>query len=119
MTITSKLWFDGARYLEYSKYAYILEAEGVTFKDVGLSIGTNVDAEFDGLINGLKKAIDLDVSHLTIIGDSKSVLHQITGQQRSRRTKSKLQEALALLEYIQYYSIEWVPSAENPAHSLF
>jgi ribonuclease HI len=119
MTITSKLWFDGARYFDHSKYAYILETGGVTFKDVGLSIGTNVDAEFDGLINGLKKAIDLDVSHLTILGDSKNVLHQITGQQRSRRTKSKLQEALALLEYIQYYSIEWVPSAENPAHNLF
>lgn len=114
------LWFDGARYFDHCKYAFILRINGVDYKESGISqSSTSVGVEYDALIRGLKKAIDLRARELTIIGDSKTVLHQITGQQRARKTNDKLQEAIRLLELLPSYTIEWIPSAENPAHSLF
>jgi ribonuclease HI len=113
------LWFDGARYFDHSKYAFILKIDDKKIEEVGRTTGTNVDAEYNAVIYGIQKAIDMGVQELAIIGDSRTVLHQITGQMKARKTKDKLQEAMSLLELIPKYSIEWIPSIENPAHKLF
>lgn len=109
------LTFDGS----YSgkgrgHYAFVLD----DFIEAGeLQCYSNVEAEYQALIFGLHKAIQMDADELTIVGDSKTVIHQITGQIRSNKTRSLLNTTRRLLERIPTYTVEWIPRRENIAHS--
>lgn len=113
------LWFDGAKYTSHCKYAFILRVGEEEFSETGICYGTSVDAEYNAVISGLKKAIQKGVKSIHLVGDSRNVLHQITGQQRTKKTKEKLQETRKLLEHVDHFTIEWIPRAKNPAHKLF
>lgn len=114
MVRRSRLTFDGS----YSgkgrgHFAYVLD----DFTEAGiLQCYSNVDAEYEALMRGLRKAIQLGVSDLTIQGDSKTVLHQITGQMKARKTRDKLEACRVLLQSIPTYTLEWIPRRENIAH---
>lgn len=114
------LHFDGARFFDHSKYAYqLILSNGKYYQKVGTCFGTSHEAEYDGLIHGLEKAVELSISELHIIGDSQGVLQQITGRSKSKRNRDKLKKVHSLLELIPVFTVEWVPSKGNPAHQLF
>ncbi len=64
-------------------YGYVLEAEDGTVLDTcGETIGvaTNNVAEYRGLIEGLRKAVDLGVDELEVVSDSELIVRQMTGE---------------------------------------
>jgi ribonuclease HI len=66
-------------------YGYVLEAEdGTVLAAHGERIGvaTNNVAEYRGLVAGLAKAIELEVSEVEVISDSELLVKQMTGEYR-------------------------------------
>lgn len=115
--MSNTLFFDGAKYFDHSKYSYQLTLEdGTQYVKVGTCSGTSHEAEYEGLIHGLELAVALSISQLHILGDSLGVLQQITGRQKTKRNKDKLKRVHTLLELVPVFTLEWIPSSENPAH---
>jgi len=110
----SKLTFDGS-YLGNGRGLFAFVFDGHS-KAGELQCYSNVEAEYQALIKGLHHAISVGVEDLTIYGDSKTVLHQITGQIRTIKTKKLLAETRELLSTIPHYTVEWIPRAKNIAH---
>ena len=77
---------------------------------------TNNEAEYCGLIEGLKAAIQEGVRRIKVLGDSKLVVEQINGNWacRSDRMIPLWREAKELLEdEFQSYDISWIDRSEN------
>ena len=63
-------------------YGYVLETEdGTVLAAVGEAIGvaTNNVAEYRGLVEGLRKAAELQVDELEVVSDSELLVHQMRG----------------------------------------
>ena len=63
-------------------YGYVLEADdGTVLAAHGETIGvaTNNVAEYRALVEGLKKAAELDVDELEVVSDSELLVHQMRG----------------------------------------
>jgi ribonuclease HI len=66
-------------------YAYVLEAEdGTVIASHGEAIGvaTNNVAEYGGLIAGLEKAVELDLTEVEVVSDSELMVKQMRGEYR-------------------------------------
>ncbi len=66
-------------------YAYVLEAEdGTMLASHGETIGiaTNNVAEYSGLIEGLRKALELHVPEVEVLSDSELMVKQMRGEYR-------------------------------------
>ena len=66
-------------------YAYVLEAEdGTVLAAHGETIGvaTNNVAEYSGLIEGLRKAVELHVPEVEVVSDSELMVKQMRGEYR-------------------------------------
>jgi ribonuclease HI len=77
-------------------YGYVLEAEdGTVLAAHGEKIGvaTNNVAEYRGLVAGLEKAIELEVTEVEVISDSELLVKQMTGEYR---VKNEALRALSL-----------------------
>src|SRR3954470_19772499 len=78
---------------------------------------TNNDAEYMGLIVGLKYAHHLGVEEIDIISDSKLVVEQVNRRWRtdSQSMRSYQREARKLLEdhFSLGWSLKWVPRLQN------
>jgi probable phosphoglycerate mutase len=64
-------------------YGFVLEAEdGTLLASQGEAIGvaTNNVAEYSGLIAGLRKAVELNVSELEVVSDSELMVKQMRGE---------------------------------------
>ncbi len=64
-------------------YGYVLEAEDGTVLDArGETIGvaTNNVAEYEGLIAGLRRAVELAIDELEVVSDSELIVRQMTGE---------------------------------------
>ena len=64
-------------------FGYVLEAEdGTVLAAHGEAIGvaTNNVAEYSGLIGGLRKAVELQVSDLEVVSDSELMVKQMRGE---------------------------------------
>lgn len=77
--------------------------------------GTNNEAEYFGLIAGLKRAKAEGATTLTIHGDSQLVLRQLEGkyQVRAANLRPLYEEARRLLRRFSRYDLVWVPREEN------
>ncbi len=77
--------------------------------------GTNNEAEYLGLIGGLKKALHAGATTITIHGDSQLILRQLEGKYavRAANLRPFYQEAIALLRKFGGYDLIWVPRDEN------
>jgi len=63
-------------------YGYVLETDdGTVLAAHGAAIGiaTNNVAEYRGLVEGLKKAAELEVDELEVVSDSELLVHQMRG----------------------------------------
>jgi ribonuclease HI len=66
-------------------YAYVLEAEdGTVIASHGEAIGvaTNNVAEYGGLVAGLEKAVELDLTEVEVVSDSELMVKQMRGEYR-------------------------------------
>lgn len=119
MNIT--LNFDGSsspKKRDKAGCGYVLKFDdGAQYSNHELHSGekSNNEMEYQGLINGLEKAIELGVENLTIRGDSQLIIRQVTGMYRVKKdTLIPLhRKVLELLKKVPLWSIEWIPRAQN------
>jgi len=77
---------------------------------------TNNDAEYTGLIVGLKYALHLGVQEIEIVSDSKLVVEQVNGKWKcdSKTMRDYQHEAKSFLdERFLAWKLSWVPRLEN------
>ena len=63
-------------------FAYVLEAEDRTVlasHGEAIGVATNNVAEYRGLVEGLRKAVELGVDELEVVSDSELMVRQMTG----------------------------------------
>lgn len=77
--------------------------------------GTNNQAEYHGLILGLRHALGMDADTVTVRGDSQLVLRQLGGTYavKAPGLKALHDEAKLLLARFSRAKLEWVPREEN------
>ena len=66
-------------------YAFVLEAEdGDLLASEGVAIGTatNNVAEYSGLVEGLRRALELGLKHVEVVSDSELMVKQMRGEYR-------------------------------------
>eukprot|EP00957_Ditylum_brightwellii_P062026 4707342-Ditylum_brightwellii.AAC.1 len=76
---------------------------------------TNNEAEYTGLVTGLKHAHSLGVRQIVAQGDSLLVVNQLNGEWRvkNERLKHFFREAVKLREQFDSFQINHIPRAEN------
>jgi ribonuclease H / adenosylcobalamin/alpha-ribazole phosphatase len=87
-------------------FAYVLEAEdGTVLAAHGEAIGvaTNNVAEYRALVEGLRKAVELQVDELEVVSDSELVVHQMRGDWKIKKDtlRTLWQEARELASRIR------------------
>jgi ribonuclease H / adenosylcobalamin/alpha-ribazole phosphatase len=86
-------------------FAYVLEAEdGTVLAAHGEAIGvaTNNVAEYRALVEGLRKAAELQVDELEVVSDSELLVHQMRGEYKVKKDTLRVlwEEAGELAERI-------------------
>jgi ribonuclease HI len=78
-------------------------------------IGTNNEAEYSALIEGLKQALALGWTDILVQGDSKLVVNQVAGSWKVNKDNLKPlnEEAKTLLSKFQSVKVEWIPREKN------
>ena len=81
---------------------------------------TNNTAEYEALVQGLKKAIELKVSNLKVFGDSEIIVKQIQNQIHciSPHLKAYQNEVWDLLKCFNAFNIISIPRIKNAAADL-
>ena len=76
---------------------------------------TNNTGEYEALVKGLKKAIDLNVKELKVFRDSKIIFRQLrnTMNCNSHHLKNYKQEVQRLIECFEAFNITVIPRAKN------
>ncbi len=109
-----KLFFDGSE----KAYGFLLDGEAHTYlhdEEV-----TTIESESLALLAGVKRAVELQLQQLEVIGDSQVVLSQVLGVSKVRGRKQRLinSEIRAYLDLIPNFKIKWVSRDENPADAV-
>jgi ribonuclease HI len=99
-------------------YGFVLEAEdGTVLAAEGHAIGstTNNVAEYSGLIAGLRRAVELDVSSLEVVSDSELMVKQMRGEYRVKNEalRELCVEATALARRLESVEYRHVKRAHN------
>jgi ribonuclease HI len=112
------VWFDGA-----SRGNPGLMAGGAVVDVDGRRVvlhghvrkGTNNEAEYEGLLLGLRHALDADATTVEVRGDSQLVIRQLEGiyQVRAPNLKPLHREARSLLSRFRARRLVWVPREQN------
>lgn len=79
-----------------------------------IGITDNHTAEFHALIKGLKEAIRLNSSLVSIRSDSKIVVASIE-KRYAKHYAELVAEALELIDQIELFFIKWIPDEQNKA----
>jgi ribonuclease HI len=95
--------------LRNSTGAKIYEAYGY------LQLATNNEAEYNGLLSGLRYAKKLGINNLSVEGDSLLVIRQMKGEYavKANNLKPLHREAKSLSNLFQDFSIRYIPREEN------
>lgn len=77
--------------------------------------GTNNQAEYRGLILGLRHALGMGANRVTVRGDSELVLKQLKGEYsvKAPGLKALHDEARLLLARFRQVKLEWIPREQN------
>ncbi|HEX2066065.1 MAG TPA: ribonuclease HI family protein [Candidatus Thermoplasmatota archaeon] len=113
------LWFDGACSGNPGPMGAgaVVQLEGgrpqVLSQPMGR--GTNNEAEYHGLLLGLRHALAAGADEVVVRGDSQLVLRQLEGayKVRAENLRSLNEEARRLLGHFAAVRLEWVPRAQN------
>ncbi len=114
------VWFDGASKGNPGRIGggAVVEIAGKReVVRVDLGRGTNNEAEYGGLIAGLKRARDRGATQVTVRGDSQLAIRQLEGryQVKAPNLRPLFDEAKALLGAFSQVRLEWVRREENSA----
>ncbi len=91
-------------------YGYVLEAEdGTVLAAEGQAIGsaTNNVAEYNGLIAGLRQALELQVPDVEVVSDSELMVKQMRGEYRVKNTALRALSLEAASLARQFASVEY------------
>lgn len=81
-----------------------------------IDVTDNHHAEFQALVRGLKEAVALKPSIVSVRSDSKIVVTSIEKRYVKKDTyKIWLDEALALIDQLPLFFIKWIPDDQNKA----
>jgi ribonuclease HI len=99
-------------------YGFVLEAEdGTVLSAEGVAIGvaTNNVAEYSGLVAGLRRALELHVTHVELVSDSELLVKQMRGEYRVKNEalRALFLEATALARQLQGVEYRHVKRAHN------
>ena len=99
-------------------YGFVLEAEdGTVLSAEGAPIGvaTNNVAEYSGLVAGLRRALELHVTHVELVSDSELLVKQMRGEYRVKNEALRrlFIEANALARQLQGVEYRHVKRAHN------
>ena len=80
-----------------------------------LGIATNNQAEYRGMINGLKVALKYGIEDIEVYGDSKLVIEHMKGnwKVKSSNTIPLWKEAKTLSDKFRIISFSWIPRSKN------
>lgn len=114
------LKFDGASRGNpgIASSAAVLLESGVVIKDTYQRLSgkrTNNQAEYLGLIAGLRMALFMGITELQVEGDSKLVIEQLFGNWQCKHPvlKKYYQTAKELLKQFQFINGRWIPREQN------
>lgn len=76
---------------------------------------TNNQAEYGGLILGLEKALEMNISSLEVKGDSELVICQVIGSYRCRNSglRPLHRQAISLAKQFEHIHFDWIPREIN------
>jgi ribonuclease HI len=82
-----------------------------------LGVRTNNVAEYTGLVRALALAVDLGATEVDLLLDSQLIVEQLRGNYRVKDHKLRplFDEARAILERLERWSVRHVPRSENAA----
>jgi ribonuclease H / adenosylcobalamin/alpha-ribazole phosphatase len=85
-----------------------------------LGVTTNNVAEYTGLIEGLKAALELNATYVDVRMDSKLVVEQMSGrwQIKNPGLRPLAAEAAALVKRFDGVTFEWIPRERNKAADM-
>jgi ribonuclease HI len=77
--------------------------------------GTNNQAEYEALLTGLERFVELGVLHAEVFGYSNLVVQQINGESQcfDGRLNEYWEECLRLLNRLEEVSVGYIPQEEN------
>ena len=113
------MYFDGAFSLQGAGVGVLLVAPtGEHLKYViqmhfPREVSTNNTAEYEGLLTGVRIAVDLGIKKLVVRGDSQLVVKQVNKDYQSPLMKAYFDEVRKLEERFDGIQAEYVPRAEN------
>lgn len=114
-----ELYFDGCCKGNpgIGAYGYVIKVNDEVIVSGNGVLGkcTNNIAEYQGLLNGLKKAIQMGFKEIVILGDSKLVINQINGEWKVKDNKlvSFYQECMELLSEFRFWKAKWISRELN------
>ena len=113
------LYFDGASKGNPGKSGsgyVILETKKEIYSDYHyLGHATNNEAEYDGIVKGLERAVKLKIKKLKVYGDSTLVIKQSSGKWsvKAQNLKRLHQIVKELSKQFDEISFEYIPRANN------
>jgi ribonuclease HI len=102
----------------YVVWGFIIShPNGAVLANDGLVEGTNNEAEYLGVINGLERCLELGADSVTLRVDSQMVARQLVGEYtvKAANLKSYYKTARRLCRRFSQIEIEWVPREQNHA----
>ena len=117
--ITQKLYFDGGSRGNPGPsgcgYALFTNDNEIASGSHALGFGTNNEAEYQGLIYGLREAKNLNIKDIIVYGDSLLVINQIQGkwQCRAKNLLIHLTEARNLIRHFNKIILQHIPREMN------
>ncbi len=118
--VHATLWFDGACYGNPGPMGAgaILVVDGRRQEIARpMGVGTNNEAEYGGLIAGLKAAATAGVTTLEVLGDSQLIIRQLEGSYKVKAANLRpyFEEAQDLLSRFERVRLTWIPRDQNAA----
>ncbi len=104
-------------------YGFVILENGEPIAEVGKKLGevTNNVAEYEGVIEGLTRCLELGATEVTVRSDSQLLVRQLTGQYKVKAPHllPLVQKAKALQQRFTKVAFQHVPREENkPADKL-
>lgn len=98
-------------------YGFVIFENGVAIAEEGKTLGsvTNNVAEYEGVLQGLRKCLEIQAAEVVLKSDSQVLVRQLTGQYKIKAPHLKVlaQEATALLKQFKKVQILHIPREEN------
>lgn len=80
-----------------------------------LSFTTTEEAEYHGLVIGLRKSLQLGIQSLEVKGNSETIFNQVNGLMDVQNDKSRIlfREVIRLMRQFERISVEWISAEQN------